>query len=139
MNRRVLKAKADEFAEYLGLDFKCPDLWLTRFKYCHNICYNKLCGEAGSVDKAATTAWTEDILKTALSRFHPQDLFNADESGLLLAASSRQDHWFPVREMCWGEKSKGGITFLLSANMCGTEKYPFLSLYGSNIIATSVA
>ena len=80
VNGPVLKAKAGEFAGSLGLDWKCTDS-LTRFKHRH-IFYKKLCGEAASVDTAATNAWTEDILKPALSRFRPQDVFNADESGL---------------------------------------------------------
>ena len=99
------EGQSGEFAGSLGLDWKCTDSWLTRFKHRH-ISYKKLCGEAGSVETAATNAWTEDILKPALSRFRPQDVFNADKSGLFRRLLPDKTLAFQSEKCVWGKNRK---------------------------------
>ena len=79
----LLIAKAQEFASQLGDDFKCTTGWLERFKEHHNITFKRVCGESNSVNETSTLMqdWSS-TLQTLLAEYSPQDILNADETGL---------------------------------------------------------
>jgi hypothetical protein len=39
-------------------------------------------GEAADIDLHALTAWQDSVLRDALARFRPADIFNVDETAL---------------------------------------------------------
>jgi hypothetical protein len=69
---KLLKIPEEKLALSVG--------WLGSFKKCHGLQKRKLNGEAGSID--VTTAEAEWVrLCPILSKFKPEDRYNADESG----------------------------------------------------------
>ena len=80
----MILQKADNFVQGLGYSatFKCSTGWLERFKQRNDLVFKKVCGESGRVTSEMTTEWTSTILPTLLSEYRPDDVYNADETGL---------------------------------------------------------
>ena len=123
----ILVEKAKDFAERLGVtDFTESTGWLDRFKSRHGIVMKRICGESAAVCQETTETRKNTKLRTMLEEFSPDDIFNADETGL----------FFKCLPNCTlalkGEKDTGGkvpneqITLLVAANMSSTEKLPLL-------------
>ncbi|GFN99689.1 tigger transposable element-derived protein 6 [Plakobranchus ocellatus] len=125
----ILVEKAKEFAERLGVtSFTGSTGWLDRFKSRHGIVMKRICGESAAVCQETTEGWKDTQLKKILKEFSPDDIFNADETGLFFKC-------LPNRTLALkGEKGTGGkipkerITLLVAANMSGTEKLPLLTI-----------
>lgn len=65
-------------------------------------------------------------LTTILKDYHPNDIFNADETGIFYHLQPDKTFEFKAKN-CHGEKqSKEHLTALVTANMSGTEKLPLL-------------
>ena len=72
--------------------------------------------------------WKSRVLRPILSRYNPNDVFNADETGLYWRMLPDKTHTFKG-EPCTGTKmSKERVTVLVCANMTGTEKSPLLTI-----------
>ena len=124
----MLTTKAEEFATRLDHpDFKCSNGWLDRFKERHNITFKKICGEAKSVDtnSPAMHDW-EDKLKSLLAEFSPDNIFNADETGLFYKLLPERTLEFKGVDCSGGKRSKERLTVLVCSNMSGSEKIPLL-------------
>lgn len=81
----ILKAKAEELATELDPDhveWTCSNGWLCRWKVRHNISYKAVSGENAVVSKEVCEDWKKSTLSPLLQRYHPNDVFNADETGL---------------------------------------------------------
>ncbi|UYV84487.1 hypothetical protein LAZ67_X002357 [Cordylochernes scorpioides] len=126
--------------EKMGQDnFDASNGWLEKFKARRNIAFKRLHGEVGSVDANSVATWKGGIIPSLLAKYSPQDIFNADETGLRLSDSVllSEDGLFykllpnqtmTIRgEKCeGGKKSKERITVLVCCNMDGSEKLPLL-------------
>ena len=125
----TLKVKAEEFSKELGEpDWACSSGWLSRWKDRHNIAYRSVSGESASVNTAICDDWKERTLKPVLRRYDPNDVFNADETGLFWRLLPDKTHAFRG-ELCTGvRRSKERVTVLVCANMTGTEKCPLLTI-----------
>ncbi|UYV63426.1 hypothetical protein LAZ67_2004032 [Cordylochernes scorpioides] len=67
----------------MGQDnFEASNGWLEKFKARRNIAFKRLHGEAGSVDANSVATWKGGIIPSLLAEYSPQDIFNADETGL---------------------------------------------------------
>lgn len=124
----MLTAKAEEFASRLNHpDFKCSNGWLDRFKERHNITFKKICGEAKSVNENsdAMNNWAVE-LKHILTEFKPDNIFNADETGLFFKLLPEKTLEYKGVDCSGGKRSKERITVLVCANMSGSEKIPLL-------------
>ena len=124
----MLSAKAEEFAQRLDhSDFKCSNGWLDRFKERHNITFKKICGESKSVDvnSKGMTDWTAE-LNGILTEFKPENIFNADETGLFFRLLPEKTLEFKGVDCSGGKRSKERLTVLVAANMTGTDKLPLL-------------
>jgi Tc5 transposase DNA-binding domain len=74
-------------ANSLGFnDFRGSNGWLDKFKKRHSIVFKTLQGESAAVDVQALSEWQRSVLKTHLERYDPENVFNADESGLFFKA-----------------------------------------------------
>lgn len=86
-------------------------------------------GESNSVDKTEENfANWQERLKTILSTYHPDDIFNADETTNFYRALPDKTLEFKTKAFHGGKVSKERLTALVCANMSGTEKLPLLVL-----------
>ncbi|UYV83543.1 TTC21B [Cordylochernes scorpioides] len=83
INGNILKEKAILLALKMGQDnFETSKGWLEKFKAKRNIAFKRLHVEAGSVDANSVATWKGGIIPSLLAKYSPQDIFNADETGL---------------------------------------------------------
>ena len=66
----------------MGLDFEPTESWIRRMKKRNNISYKKAHGEKLSADAPAAKHFIDNDLPKLLERYHPDDIFNCDETGL---------------------------------------------------------
>lgn len=126
VNGPILKEKAIEFSKKLNLkDFTPSNGWLEGFKKRNDIVFKNIVGESGAVDNAVCNKWTND-LSTLLDGYSPDDIFNADETGLFYQCLPNKTFAFKGDSCNGGKNSKVRVTVLLCANMSGTEKLPAL-------------
>lgn len=63
-------------------DFKASEGWLDNFKTRHSIKFRTEQGEAAAIDMEAVEDWQLNVLRDYLTKYSPDDVFNADETGL---------------------------------------------------------
>lgn len=118
----MLQLQAEEFGKLSGGDFKCSSGWLDRFKKRHAIVFGKISGESGSVDKTITDQWLADIWPSLSNGYSPDNIFNADETGIFYKLTPDKTHKFRGEKCFGGKLSKERITVMLCANSSGSEK-----------------
>ncbi|UYV75218.1 TIGD4 [Cordylochernes scorpioides] len=127
INGNILKEKAILLALKMGQDnFEASNAWLEKFKARRNIAFKRLHGEAGSVDANSVATWKGGIIPSLLAKYSPQDIFNADETGLFYKLLPNQTMTIRGEKCEGGKKSKERITVLVCCNMDGSEKLPLL-------------
>ncbi|XP_064483693.1 tigger transposable element-derived protein 4-like [Ornithodoros turicata] len=123
----VIKEKATVLALRLGIsDFKCSEGWLAGFKARHGLTVRTVSGEAKSVDMNVVEDWVATGLQHLLRKFKPDDIFNADETGLFYKMLPRKTIAFKDDPCKGGKLSKERLTVLVGSNMTGTEKLRLL-------------
>jgi hypothetical protein len=87
MNGPILMEKANVLAASLGNhDFNAKSGWLQRFKDRYNITLKKVVGEESTVSPVVESVWRNETLRLLIKNYEPQNIFNADESGLFYQA-----------------------------------------------------
>ena len=120
----ILQTKARELATLLGHpQFVCSSGWLERFKIRHGIAFRQMSSEAASVTE---DTWLGTKLPALLSEFQPDDIFNANETGLFWKCLPDKTLHLKGEACSGGEKSTDRITVLVCSNMTGTAKLPLL-------------
>ncbi|GBN38579.1 Tigger transposable element-derived protein 6 [Araneus ventricosus] len=78
----LMQEKAVEFSKTLGYpDFKASAGWLDKFKKLHGLTQKSIYGESEDVPEEVCDCWMQKI-PDILQEFSPQNIFNADETGL---------------------------------------------------------
>ncbi|CAF4851692.1 unnamed protein product, partial [Rotaria socialis] len=121
----LIQAQAREIRRQLGGanpdEFKASNGWLEKFRTRHNIQYRTICGESAAVDIATVEEW-RDRLSSIIDEYDPNDVYNADETGLFFKALPNRS-LVTVKETCkGGKRSKERCTVLLCTNMTGADK-----------------
>lgn len=123
----LFKEKADFFAMKWSISyFKCSEGWFSRFKVCHALSFKSVCGESGAVDTDITREWISGKLKDLISKYKPEDIFNADETGVFYKALPNKTLALKNETCTGGKLSKQRLTVMVCANMAGTEKMRLL-------------
>uniref|UniRef100_A0A8D0KRQ4 HTH CENPB-type domain-containing protein n=1 Tax=Strix occidentalis caurina TaxID=311401 RepID=A0A8D0KRQ4_STROC len=113
----ILKAKAQELAQSSGRDFEATDGWLCRWKTRHNIVFKRYQGEKADkadADVGSSQSWLSEVLPGLLTGYRAQDIFSAEETGLLYRG-------YPERA-----QARDRVSVLCCANHTGTEKLRLL-------------
>ncbi|XP_046601956.1 tigger transposable element-derived protein 4-like [Neodiprion lecontei] len=119
----ILQQKANDFVRLRGEEnFECSSSWVQSFCARHNIVSGKVCGEAAGVPEGVTEEWLSHTWPAIWEGYKPDEIFNADETGLFY-------NLIPDKTLKFkGEQCKGGklfetrITVLVAANMTGSKK-----------------
>uniref|UniRef100_A0A8C4SFH0 HTH CENPB-type domain-containing protein n=1 Tax=Erpetoichthys calabaricus TaxID=27687 RepID=A0A8C4SFH0_ERPCA len=99
--------------------------WLDKFKERHGIVFNRQCGESAQMPEEDCSHWIQK-LPEIVQDYSPDDVFNADETGLFFKCTPDKTMTFKGEPCHGGKKSKERVTLLLGANMSGLEKLPAL-------------
>uniref|UniRef100_H3B1Y1 HTH CENPB-type domain-containing protein n=1 Tax=Latimeria chalumnae TaxID=7897 RepID=H3B1Y1_LATCH len=119
----ILTEKANQFAAQLGVEnFECTNGWLERFKARHGVPSLLVCGEANSAPQLLINEWKSTTLVAILAQYEPQDIYNADETGLL----PNRTLAFRGEKCSSGKQTKQRFTILLAANNDGSDKRKLL-------------
>ena len=123
----IIREQAKIIADKLGVtSFQASNGWLCRFKNRHGIIFKVACGESASVQVTTVDDWKKTALARLLTEYAPQDVFNADETGLFFRCLPNKTHAFKGQACHGGKQAKDRLTVLIGCNMTGTEKLPLL-------------
>lgn len=101
----ILQEKAQQFAVELGHEkFRASNGWLQNFKKRNEIVFRKICGESGSVNETVCDDW-KDKLAELTAGYDPEDIFNADETGLFYKCLPDKTLLFKGDECNGGKKA----------------------------------
>ena len=122
----VFKTKAIEFAEKMNLKkFKAPDGWLDCWKKRFHVSFKAVSGELNACTDEMVALWDQITLPTILSKYYLNQIYNADEFGLLYRAQPNKSLHLKNENCDAGKHSKLHLTGLKAANEVG-EKLPLL-------------
>ena len=112
INGPIVLKKAEYFATLHGYkDFKPSNGWLDRWKKRFGLSFVIMNGESEKVDDVTVDTW-KARLSTLIASYAPNDIFNADETGLFFKCLPNKT-LNPKGEKCFnGEKSKERLTIL---------------------------
>ncbi|XP_061175614.1 tigger transposable element-derived protein 6-like [Saccostrea echinata] len=118
----VLTEKAEDLAARMNIEFTATNGWLSRWKQRNNISYKKMHGEKKDANTDAADHWITDVLPQLMKDYEPQDIYNADETGLYYRALPDGTLTFKKDKLAGSKKAKDRVTVLVTVNMTGTDK-----------------
>ena len=122
----LLKEQALKFARELGIEsFKASDGWLTCFKTRNCIVYKAISGEAKDVNIIDVEEWKARLPALCIG-YKPEDIFNADETGLFFRALPNRTLAFRNQPCTGGKMAKNRLTVLFCASLTGETLKPFV-------------
>lgn len=118
----ILKSKAIEIAEKLHYEnFNASDGWLQRFRQRHSITFKCISGEAASVNQDDVREFVEK-LPSILLEYSPENIYNADETGLFYKALPDKTLALKTEKCIGGKMAKDRLTILFCASMTGSKE-----------------
>ena len=99
--------------------------WIYRWKMRHGIRYRRFFGESGDSDIAAGNLWVATELASLKQRYSPENIFNADETGLFYKRLPSGGLTFKTEVLRGRRVNKSRVTVLVAASSVG-EKLPLL-------------
>lgn len=123
----LIREQAERFAKQMGLpSFQASTGWLDKFKSRHGIVQKVMSGESASVAEIDCDDYRQNVLPSLLEKYSPDDIFNADETGLFFRCLPEKTLAFKDEKCHGGKRSKERITVMVAGNMTGTEKLKLL-------------
>ena len=122
----ILQEKANKLAKDLGMDVVCTSSWIQRFRYRHQIVFGKLCGESAAAPEGVSENWLANVWPILKADYDPEDIFNADETGLFFNMTPDRSLKFKGEKCSNGKMSKERLTIMVATNMTGTCKKKLL-------------
>ncbi|KAK3090197.1 hypothetical protein FSP39_009953 [Pinctada imbricata] len=122
----ILQEKALQFASEIGLDnFKASNGWLESFRSRYSIGHFKVCGESADVDMKLLENYKSN-LPSIVAEYSPENVFNADETGLFFRALPDKTLASKGEECKGGKLAKERLTVLLCCSAKGEKLKPFV-------------
>ena len=124
----ILKMKAQFFANNLHIDdFNLSDGWLTGFKKRNGLRQFKKQGESASAPSVESLENDRIMLRQLLRPYQPEDIWNADETGLFWKMESSRT--LTRFKTAGHKKEKARVTILCATNSIGTETMNLTFIY----------
>ncbi|XP_044755145.1 tigger transposable element-derived protein 6-like [Coccinella septempunctata] len=121
-NIRLVKAKAQEIAEKSNVaNFRASNGWLEKWRKRHAISFKCISGESADVSQEDVNQF-KIKLPSLLLGYRPEDVYNADETGLFFRALPEKTLAFRSEKCIGGKLSKERLTILFCANMAGQKE-----------------
>lgn len=118
----IVKAKAQEIAEKLNVaNFRASNGWLEKWRKRHAISFKCISGESADVSQDDVNQFRIK-LPSLLLGYQPEDVYNADETGLFFRALPDKTLAFRSEKCSGGKLSKERLTILFCANMAGQKE-----------------
>lgn len=122
-----LLLQAQDFAVRFGHDRDDIKLgWICRWKARNGLQSKVTHGESGSVEPEIAEAWKKDKLPSILRKYSPDDIYNADETGLFWKLLANKTVAFKNQIVEGGKQPKDRVTLLVTANMAGKKEPLFV-------------
>jgi Tc5 transposase DNA-binding domain/DDE superfamily endonuclease/CENP-B N-terminal DNA-binding domain len=118
----LMQLQAKKFARLLNIsenDFKASNGWLDKFKKRHDMRRFKIQGESESAPIELLPGHRKELVEL-LRQYRPEDVYNADETGLFFRMTP--DQTLATQAVKGKKKDKERITVLLCTNATGTDK-----------------
>lgn len=128
----ILKSKAEEIAQKLGKpDFVASDGWLSHWKGRKHRKFKRAHGEKSSADTEEAEEWISTVLSQLLHQYQPEDIYNADETGVYYRATPDGSLRYSFEQLSGSKKTMDRVTVLFCANMSGSDKLKLLVIGNS--------
>ena len=125
MSGPILKEKAEDLAKKLGNpSFVATEGWFQDGR--HNIKLGRAHGEKGSADTPSAEEWISSVLPELLEKYRPNNVYNADETGLYYQATPDGSLCYCHETLSVSRKTMQRIIVLCCSNMTGTDKCKLL-------------
>lgn len=131
VTNEILKIKAVEFQKEFHISeetFKASLGWVEKWKKRHGIRLLKICGEKLSANELAVPQFKQDFInKINENNLRPEQIYNADESGLVYKSIGNKTLVLAKENGSPGHKqSKERITIMPCINATGNHKLPLM-------------
>jgi len=124
-NADLIKEKAKEVASSLSFkDFKASDRWYAGFKNRRDLVVKKTVGSEDRIDHKTTDEWRENELPKILAKYSPEQIYNADETGLFFELLPDRTLTTKDDRCKFFNDSKNRITVLFAENFTRYDKLP---------------
>lgn len=124
----LFQIEANKIAAGLGKTFIASNGWIDRFKKRHSIVFKVMHGDSADTDLNVVKTWKNSKLKTVIEDFDPDDVYNADETGLFFQCLPNKTFCFSNENCSSGKASKQRITVMVCSNSTGTDKRPLFMI-----------
>jgi len=122
----IVQEAAKEFAQRLGKgNFRASNGWLESFRKRHQIEFRTLHGESQSADSSSASDFLSR-LPIIMEGYKPEDIFNADETGLFYKALPKKSLVEKYKQSKGQKYSKERLTILLAASLTGEKLQPLV-------------
>jgi hypothetical protein len=123
INGPILRQKAEDLAKKMGIDnFIASEGWFHRWKKRENIVYKQTYGEQKDADFSTAENWIKTVWPKIISEYTPDNIYNADETGLFYRALPECTYLFKNENAKGCKISKERITVLCCASMSGKKQ-----------------
>ena len=123
VNGPLMRQKAEDLAKQMKkTNFVATDGWFQRWKKRENIVYKRLHGELNDADAPAAASWLEVEWPKIIADYSPDDVYNADETGLFYRALPEHTYLIKNETVRGCKVLKDRVTVLCCANMQGKKQ-----------------
>lgn len=125
-NSLVIRAKAKSEAAKLGIiGFKASRTWFQKFAMRNNLTYARISGESKSVDDSIVANFIAS-LPEKLSNYSPDEIYNADETGLQYKSQNNYSYSFETKDRHGTKILKNHVSLLLCTSLSGIKRKPLI-------------
>lgn len=120
LDGQLIMEKAEVFASQLDqVEWSANRGWLYRFCRRYGIISKRICGQ--SLDCPDTETYVSEVLLPLLSRYNPEDIYNADETSFFFKMLPQRTYAFKNERVFGGKMARDRLTLMVCTNMDGSD------------------